>query len=201
MTLSIFLVRHGESEANTRNMIVSDRFDPQLTERGRQDTKSLAQKWLEQPVRAIYTSPLARTMETAQIWADSLHIDTVHSDDRLHEIHLGAFDGHLIDDLVQNQFQDYDRWKLDPESPPQDGEKLSAVWERMHEFLLMISRRYEKGLVIGITHADCLKAVTLGILRAPWTSAQYVHFANVAGLLVEHLDDHFQLHALPLIPL
>ncbi len=201
MTLAILLVRHGESEANTRNMLVSDRFDPQLTDRGRKDTEALAKRWEAQPIRAIYASPLARTIETARIWADRLHIDTVHTDDRLHEIHLGAFDGRTIDDLMQNQLQDYTRWKQDPESPPLGGEQLSTVWTRMHEFLLTLTRTHDRGLVVGITHADCLKAVSLGILRAPWNSAQYLHFANVAGLLIEHVNEHFQLHALPAIPL
>ncbi|HBQ95702.1 MAG: histidine phosphatase family protein [Firmicutes bacterium] len=201
MPLSILLVRHGESEANIRNMIVSDRFDPRLTDRGRRDTEALAEKWQEKPIRAIYASPLARTMETARIWADQFHIGMVHSDDRLHEIHLGSFDGHIIDDLLQNQSQNYERWKADPESPPEGGEKLSAVWARLHEFLLTVCEHDDSGLIVGITHADCLKAVTLGILHSPWNSAQYLHFANVAGILVERVNTRFQLHALPIIPL
>ncbi|PSR26400.1 MAG: hypothetical protein C7B47_10925 [Sulfobacillus thermosulfidooxidans] len=199
--LSVLLVRHGESEANIHNVIVSDRFDPTLTDYGRQETQSLAQKWQGQPVSAIYSSPLRRTMETAQIWAETLNVATIYPDPRLHEIHLGAFDGKVIDDILRTNPEDYNQWKHNPESPPQGGEKLSAVGARMKAFLDMIASQYHEGLVIGVTHADCLKAVTLSILEAPWTSAQFLHFGNVAGVFLEYHDNRFQIHALPVIPI
>ncbi len=200
MSLSIILVRHGESEANVRNVIVSDRFDPPLTPKGRQDTKFLAQQWKDQPVHAIYASPLKRTLETARIWAETFQIDSVQPDDRLHEIHLGAFDGQVIDDLLHSKRDIYEKWKQDPESPPPGGEKLSAVGERVHAFLTMAAARHHTGFVIAVSHADCLKAATLSILRSPWESAQYLHFANVAAIVIQYHNHRFQLLGQPVIP-
>jgi broad specificity phosphatase PhoE len=200
MPLSVLFVRHGESEANIQDMLVSERFDPILTPRGREEARNLARMWASQLPCAIYASPLTRSIDTAKIWRDETHGPSVQIDPRLHEIRLGDFDGQIIRDLEKNDSARYQLWKDDPESPPTNGEKLSAVGERMAGFLDMIGQNYDDGLVVAITHADCLKAVTLHILRAPWPSAHFLHFANVAGVHVAQFGDSFQILALPLAP-
>lgn len=198
-TLTVLFVRHGESEANRQNLLVSDRGDPALTEKGHEEVQQLARLWRQKPVTAVYSSPLRRAQQTAFAFTSSSGPDVI-LDDRLHEIHLGAFDGKNIADLEQHDATRYHRWKSDPESPPPGGERLSAVGERMHHFLTDMAARHPSGFVIAATHADCLKAVVLWILHAPWQSAQFLHFDNVAGVYVIKASDEFNLLGLPPMP-
>lgn len=64
--MRLLLVRHGESEGNIKHTF-QEREDP-LTARGRRQGRELA-AYLSQrdDISAIYTSPLARAFETAQI--------------------------------------------------------------------------------------------------------------------------------------
>ncbi len=200
MSLSVLFVGHGESEANIQDMLVSERFDPKLTPRGQEEARALARMWATQHPRAIYASTLARSIETAQIWREETDGPAVQIDPLLHEIRLGDFDGQIIHDLEKNDAARYKLWKDDPESPPAHGEKLSEVGARMARFLDMIGTTYDDGLIVAITHADCLKAVLLQTLRAPWPSAHFLHFSNVAGVHVAQFGTAFQVLALPLAP-
>ena len=67
--MRLYFVRHGQSEANVQ-MVISNRdlFHP-LTELGRQQAEALAQSLAEVPVAAIYSSPIVRAAQTAQIVA------------------------------------------------------------------------------------------------------------------------------------
>jgi broad specificity phosphatase PhoE len=196
--LHILLVRHSESEANREDRLMSESGDPPLTERGREDAEKLAQWWAKVPVVALYSSPLRRARETAQAF-QQVHACSLEIDERLHEIRLGAFDGRRIGELEQTEADRYWRWKTDPESPPDGGERLSEVAARMSAFLEAVAARHRAGWVIALTHADCLKAVTLHTLRAPWQSAHHLHYENMAGVLLVRQENVFQLVGLPTV--
>lgn len=197
--LTVLFVRHGESEANHEDRLVSEAFDPALTELGRQQARRLAEHWRLMPVRAVYASPLLRARQTAEPFLAASQLP-LNLDARLHEIRLGAFDGRRIAELEAEDAVRYRRWKTDPESPPPGGERLSAVARRMREFLDEVRTRHPDGIVIAVTHADCLKALTLQVLGAPWQSAPSMHFDNVAGLYVVAGPEGVQILGLPTLP-
>jgi broad specificity phosphatase PhoE len=67
--MRLYFVRHGQSEANVR-MIISNRDLPHgLTELGHQQAAALARSFADVPLAAIYSSPIVRAVETAQIVA------------------------------------------------------------------------------------------------------------------------------------
>ncbi len=198
--LQVLFVRHGESEANRENRIMSWRGDPALTERGYREAKILAEAWSDYRISAVYASPLKRTMDTAA--AFTCPGQQVIADGRLHEIALGRWDGKIIADIEAEDGDRYRQWKQDPElGAPDGGEALSAVARRLHEFLTDIVGAYgDDELVVAVTHSDCLKALLLSVLGAPWQSAQWIHWANTAGYLLEWRNQHWQFLAQPIVP-
>lgn len=64
--MRLILVRHGEIDANVRK-VYAGRSDDPLNETGRSQAFAVAQQLYDMDVRAIYSSPLRRTMETATI--------------------------------------------------------------------------------------------------------------------------------------
>lgn len=87
-----FVMRHGEAENNVQNIpdTTNEKRYP-LTQKGKEQAKKAAEKLRANGVIYIYTSPFARTQETAQILASILNIpnNRVISDDRLHEFKDG----------------------------------------------------------------------------------------------------------------
>ena len=63
---TIFLARHGESDWNVEKRFQGHRDRP-LTERGREQAHALADLVGAEKIDAVYTSPLSRARETAEI--------------------------------------------------------------------------------------------------------------------------------------
>ncbi|OQA15532.1 MAG: putative phosphoserine phosphatase 2 [Chloroflexi bacterium ADurb.Bin360] len=74
-------LRHSESEGVQDN-ILQGHIDLPLTEKGRDQTRTLANYWLRngQTFDSIITSPLKRARETSEIVASCLHISEVSED-------------------------------------------------------------------------------------------------------------------------
>jgi broad specificity phosphatase PhoE len=74
--MQIFFVRHGQSEANVIHEISNRGWVHPLTQLGRQQAADLAQRLqeTERKFARIYTSPLQRAVETAQILASHLEV-------------------------------------------------------------------------------------------------------------------------------
>ena len=86
---TIYLVRHGETDENSKN-IIQGRKNTHLNTKGVQKTKELRQTIISLGVDICYTSPLLRTLETAfGLVADKA---LIIKDDRLLERNMGIFD-------------------------------------------------------------------------------------------------------------
>lgn len=91
----IFLARHGQSEWNGKKRI-SGQMDPPLSQKGMQQAKALAKVLQDEHLSAIYTSTLARTIETAEPTAVS-HQIRIQKKAALKEIHFGILQGRFRD--------------------------------------------------------------------------------------------------------
>ncbi len=125
----LHFARHGETDAN-RGLRYSGWSDDPLNDVGRAQCAKLAAEMESLGVEHIFTSPVRRAVETAQIIAARLGADvrTVHD---LHEIELGPWKG-LTEGEVASVFPDaYRAWKETPHTLLLEGrETLDAVQER-----------------------------------------------------------------------
>jgi broad specificity phosphatase PhoE len=94
---TVYLVRHGESEANAAGVFAGQTDSP-LTPKGREQAKVVARAL--QPVHfdRIVTSPLSRTKDTAAVIAAGRGIPVETFDD-LKEIDVGIAAGKPFDEL------------------------------------------------------------------------------------------------------
>jgi len=72
--MRIFFVRHGESEANILKTFSNRGWKHPLTQRGQKQARALAAQLQGRGVTAIYTSPLRRAVESAEILAERLGV-------------------------------------------------------------------------------------------------------------------------------
>ena len=90
--MKLYFVRHGESEANLLHEFSNSGFRHPLTERGTAQARALAGTLAGLPVEQIYSSPVMRAVQTAQILAESLHAP-LEITEALREWSVGIYEG------------------------------------------------------------------------------------------------------------
>ena len=87
----VYLMRHGQTDWN-KEYRLQGATDIPLNEEGRRQAKEAAEKMRDIPFECVYSSPLIRAKETAQIISAFHDIPTV-VDDRLKEMSFGIYEG------------------------------------------------------------------------------------------------------------
>jgi alpha-ribazole phosphatase len=158
----LVFVRHGQTEAN-RTGVLLGRMDPPLNDAGREQAAAVAARVaLLEPVR-VATSPLVRTVETAEIVAAACGL-AVEVDDRLIEVDYGEYDGLPLADLPPDLVW---KWRNDADFAPPGGESLASVGKRMGEFTSEVLDSLAHGPVVAVSHVSPIKAGVLWALGLP----------------------------------
>lgn len=127
---SLILIRHGETDWNVIGRY-QGQADPPLNQRGLEQARQLAEELSDAGLELIYTSPLRRAAQTAQIIADRYELRVFH-EPRLMEIHQGDWQTLLRSEIESRYPQLFSRWETEPwEVTPPHGENLSQVQIRV----------------------------------------------------------------------
>ena len=97
---TIHYVRHGHNDWLGRGIAGRAR-GVHLSEQGKPDAERAAAYLLSFPIQAIYTSPLERAHETAEVIAAKHHMP-VRIAPELNELDFGEWNGTLFDDLERD---------------------------------------------------------------------------------------------------
>lgn len=165
--MTVFLlIRHGENEYIPKGMMAGRLPDIHLTEKGREQAKSVAEKLTGIPAAAVYASPLERTMETAAFIAEKLNLPVIPRDGLL-ETDIGAWQGVKIKTLKRLK-----EWKIVQSSPSRwhfpSGEAFSETQYRICAELEALAGMHQNDhFVVCISHADPIKLAVAYYLGIP----------------------------------
>ena len=101
---TLFLVRHGETEDNVRQ-IMQGQSQGRLTLHGVEQAETLARQLADEPIDAFLSSDLRRAVDTAAILAAPHHLP-VETTPLLRERDWGDFTGRSITDLKDEPWPD-----------------------------------------------------------------------------------------------
>ena len=162
--MEIFIVRHGESEGNRDNKF-RGRMDFSLTERGQLQAKETG-NYLKQygNFDIIFTSPLIRAKQTADILSTFLNSEVV-VEQSIHNIKLGEWEGKGKDEIRTKYPDKWQIWIKEPEKLVlPNGESIGDVKKRSTRWLLSIVNKDYKKIVV-VTHRAVIKPLLAGILE------------------------------------
>lgn len=155
----IYLTRHGETEWNIEKRL-QGRGDSPLTENGIQRAKELRDRIKNIDIDVIYSSPIKRALNTANILRGNKNIDIV-TDDSLMEMCFGDYEGKKID-IIQKENPNWDIKLImqgNVEICAPNGENLKEVRERISKLMnKIIAENIGKSILI-VTHGITLKAL------------------------------------------
>ena len=115
------------------------------------------------PIDVIYSSPLSRAKQTAQlIFRDR----DIHEDDRLKEMNFGVFEGMKTDDILHQYPDLYHQLWNDPEHFDRipGGESYEEVQERLASFIKSCYQKHAQESVFMVFHGMTF-IVLLGYFR------------------------------------
>lgn len=149
--MKLFLIRHGESEANVAHIINDDPSRPvPLTVLGRAQAAAAAESLRTVPFTHAYASEFLRARQTAEILLRH-HACPLHIDARLNERHTG------MDGLPVDMFIDVVR--PDPlHIKPERGESFVEQMQRLRSFLDEIAACHPDGVVLAVSHENPILA-------------------------------------------
>ena len=130
---SVVLIRHGEADGNRHHRLIGW-SDVGLTEIGRRQAESVAQRLSEAPIDRIVASDLRRTVETAAPLAAATGLEPI-LDQRFREIDNGEWTG-LTPGEVSDGWPDlWQRYLSGDDVDRPGGERWSDVRSRVIEAL------------------------------------------------------------------
>lgn len=175
--VSVF--RHGLTRANDEGIYIGS-TDLPLTDRGSAELAEKPDIYLYPRVQRVYSSPLCRCTETAEILFPEVPL---YLSEDLRELNFGEFEGKSAVDLVGRE--DYRAWLKggSPESRPPGGESTQELCFRTYRalnsiFLDMMENDFAHCAVI--THAGVISNM-LACFGVPKFSASELQCAPGEG--------------------
>ena len=124
----------------------------------------LAERLKDDRVRAIYSSPLGRTVETANILAASCGPTPILRDG-LREISHGRWEGLTRREVEERYAEEYSAWEEDPFTfAPQGGESGVGVLARALPVIREIVVAHPDQLVMVVSHKATLRLILSSVL-------------------------------------
>lgn len=157
MTL-FYLVRHGETDWN-REEVFRGRFDVPLNDRGRQEAQAAAQRLAAAGLAAVYTSPLARARETAEIVARAASVEA-YVEEAFVDMDFGDWQGLPLTEVEKRYPELYETWRATPaEARIPGAESLTAVGKRAVAAVTVLAGRFPEEVLCIVTHRVVSKLV------------------------------------------
>jgi probable phosphoglycerate mutase len=147
----ILLVRHGETDWNAAGRI-QGHSDTPLNAAGRLQARRAAQRLAREPIRALYSSDLARAFETATIIGAPLGLKVVASP-QLRERRYGEWEGLTSTEIQAHYPEQFAIWRArSTDFAPPQGETRNEILTRALAELQMIARRHVREMVVVVSH-------------------------------------------------
>ena len=164
MDTTIFLVRHGETVDNARQ-IMQGQTQGCLNQQGREQALQVARRLADDPIDAVVSSDLRRAIQTAEI-ISAPHGLSVATTPLLRERDWGSFTGRFIPDLKGEVW-------------PDDIESEEALLLRARSFLIYITATWPGKRVVAVGHGIINKAILAVYAQCPMHEVQRMLNAEV----------------------
>lgn len=175
------LVRHGRTAWNDEQRI-QGRLDISLSPAGRDAIRIVANLLGRIMPAALYSSPVKRAVESAEIIAQHLHLQVCCSD-AFTELDVGEWQGLVAPDLAK--LDSWQQYQLNPAvAKPNGGESLANLQLRSVRGVEAIIASGVSRCAI-VTHGDVIRALVCHYLKRPLTELHEVRVPLGSMLLLE----------------
>ena len=180
-----FLVRHADNDWASAGRLAGWTPGVHLNPHGRLQAQALAERLAALQVAAIYSSPLERTVETAEAIVTRLPGVAVQLLQGVGEVRFGQWEGKPLGKLRREAL-----WKDIQTHPSRvtfpDGESFRQAQARAVDALESLAVRHPRQHIIVVSHSDVIKLVLAHFLGMHLDLFQRIEISP-ASLSVIHL--------------
>ena len=163
MTLNIYFLRHGETEASKTGGFCGT-SDVELTTEGMTMAKDFAVAYQSVTWKAIFCSPMRRTIATAKPLCELIGME-MQLRDGLKEIDFGKWEGKTPAEVNREYHDEYVRWQSEPGwNAPPDGERAIDIARRSSQVIEEIETNYPDGNVLVVAHKATIRIILCSLL-------------------------------------
>jgi len=148
--LHIYLIRHGETDWNTK-LLFQGHSDTKLNKSGIRQAGYIAREFKGRKIDAIISSDLKRAYDTARIIASACGCAGIKRDKRLRERDYGSLEGRRYE-LYRDRKSDF------------DGENDRRFFARVNRAFDDIVRKYQGRDILIVTHGGVVRQIVSHVL-------------------------------------
>jgi probable phosphoglycerate mutase len=193
---SIIFLRHGQAQNNVERVLAGRTDGVPLTENGVKQAQKAAEFIEKMNVSKIYTSPIDRARQTAEIVSNHNSLEYVQ-DERLIELDMGKFTGMKYDKIFSihgNVFLKF--YSGDLELAHNGVETFAQVKKRVLDIIEDIIAKHKDENIVLVTHMDPIKAVLSTVMDLKPQSLFELIVANASLTVFNEFQGNLSLKAI-----
>ena len=163
---TVLLIRHGENEYVATGRLAGRLPEVHLNDNGKKQAQVLSKVLAQTPIKAIYSSPLERCVETAEPLAQALKLDIVPSNGLI-EIDFGNWQDKTLKALRRRKL-----WETVQRNPSRmkfpEGETFANAQMRVVQEIEALSSLYApKEMIACFAHSDVIRLALAFYIGTP----------------------------------
>jgi probable phosphoglycerate mutase len=200
---TVVLVRHGVTPHT-----VEKRFsgglasaNPGLSDEGRAQIRAVAD-WLgplAERVDAVVSSPVRRTLESAEILAESLG-RTVEVEPGFAEMEFGVWDGMTFAEVGEKHPDELKAWLGSLDVAPEGGESFRVVQQRVLDGLARLQEAHAGKTVVVVSHVTPIKTLVAHAVDAPLEAVYRMELTPASVTVLSYFDDRASMRMYNALP-
>lgn len=202
--MDILWARHGQNTANLSHTLSYRVFDGDLTDKGRQQARELAERLSAQrgdPVGYVACSPLRRARQTAEIIADRLRLPVVEGGDDLRELNVGELDGRNDAAAWEVYSRVLAAWRSgETRASFPGGEDWHTLCTRLRRALTSVAHASAGARSLVVAHGGSIRAAIPGLTGDPVPAADLPNCAIATLHVARWPRSRIQLRHWPTAP-
>jgi len=152
----LYLIRHGQANNNIQRILMSHPKEGKnsLTEKGKKQIEESAKYLKNKKIDIIFSSPIQRTMETAEIISKKIRAKII-VDERLTEVDCGKFEGKSYEEYLKLYPRELNPGRIDSRGI----EGAEDIQDRLNSFIDEINKKYKGKNIVIVSHGGSLKVM------------------------------------------
>ena len=193
--MRLWLVRHGETEANVAGLYSGHAPTP-LTERGIAQAQTLGTLLRNVPVDNVLCSELERARHTTQLILAEREVP-VRNMPELNEMFFGDWEMRHHRDLAREDAENYAVWSNDwQNATPTNGEGFQAFSQRVERFIAQLADYKACQNLLVVSHQGVLSVLIARLLSMPAAAMWHFRIEQGCWSAIDFCDDFAVLKVL-----
>jgi broad specificity phosphatase PhoE len=192
-TKKVYLVRHGQTDFNLRNIVQGSGVDTDLNDTGRKQAEAFFQAYKHIPFDKVYTSVLKRSQQSVQRFIDlGVPHDALVG---LNEISWGTKEGHRVTPQ-EDEYYHYmlQQWQTGNTTLRiEGGESPDDVVKRMKPAVDYIMKQTGEKTILICMHGRAIRILLCYLLNYPLKSMDMFEHTNLCLYKLNYTGTMFSI--------